>query len=214
MLKVELHNIIDEMQNILISVNKFKADDTDSRYIIIIQNLEQNINLLNELKCKGGMEKLKTPPRPNIHPTEYINNYDWLNGILLTKVQGIQEAVEDNFKTEKDLLFYNKLSKFEKDYYYNNKQIIIIEEFITLIEKYLIKPAIDAGRYNDNGGSCFVGAGIDVYHRLSMRYQRVVLKRVFKLGYGDNGQGLKLRDILDVLETYKIKVLGDQGRMD
>ena len=102
MLKVELHNIIDEMQNILISVNKFKADDTDSRYLIIIQNLEQNINLLNELKCKGGMEKLKTPPRANIHPTEYINNYDWLNCSLLTKAQGIQEAVEDNFKTEKD----------------------------------------------------------------------------------------------------------------
>ena len=107
------------------------------------------------------------------------------------------------------------MSEFQRTHFYNNKQLQKLEQFIAVVENFLIKTADESRRYKSTDGSWFIGAGLDVYTKDKPQRKKSYLKRVYNLGYGNgSGAGQKLDDISDILKYYKLEVLVDHGRMD
>jgi hypothetical protein len=146
---------------------------------------EYNIFLDNAKRFIEKQKNRKVKPAPHVHPLKYLKNVEWLKNTLDNKVKKLNDLKEMTTSDPKLFEFYSKLSPFSQQHFYNNDQIIILNNIIALIEQFLINKAEDAKRYINNGGCCFMGAGIDVYHRDSpQRKKNAVLKRVYSLGYG------------------------------
>lgn len=221
MVSVKLNNLLEEFQMNLTEINMIEIDDklNIERLYNIAANIEQNINIIKVMirhlntETKEGEHKIE--PGPNIPAIEYIINNDFINKIILDKLEELQKDHDDNFKDDKTTTFYNNMTSFEKEYYYNTNQLKKLDQILALIDLYLIKPATDTGRYIDTTGSFFIGAGLNVFHRPSGRHKKPQPYCVWSLGYGDGqGKARKLDDMSDILKHFNIKVLTDHGRMD
>ena len=221
MVSVKLNNMLEEFQTSLTEINMMELDDklNIERLYNIASNIEQNINIIKvmirHLNTEAREEENKLEPGPNIPAIEYIINNEFINKIILDKLEELQKDHEDNFKDDKTTIFYNSMTSFEKEYYYNTNQLKKLDQILALIDLYLIKPATDTGRYIDTSGAWFIGAGLNVFHRPSWKHKKPQPYCVWSLGYGDGqGKAQKLEDMTNILKHFNIKVLTDHGRMD
>jgi len=151
---------------------------------------------------------------PTLKPIDYLINIPWLDGKLKQLKQDIINDHELTLKTPTTSKYYNSLDNVLKHFHYNKTQFKKLEEFTALILAYLIQPAEKSGRYDDRGGSCYIGAGFNVICQDTPRRKRIHYFWCYNANFGDNGESQKLIDMDEIYKYYDVKVLIDWGRMD
>ena len=125
--------------------------------------------------------------RPDIAPIEYINKVEWLDGKFKTLKEGIIKDHERTFFSTNTAKYYNKLD-WAKPFYYNKYQLHKLEQFMALIDVYLIQPAIASRRYSFNTGPNIIAAGVDIVGQDTARRRNFNKIRIYNIPCGSNGE--------------------------
>ena len=88
--------------------------------------------------------------------------------------------------------YYDKLD-WAKPFYYNKYQLHKLEQFMALIDVYLIQPAITSKRYNDITGPNIIAAGVDIVGQDTARRRNYNKIRIYNIPCGSNGEMKKNR---------------------